>query len=192
MTPGPVGTGKSMNAYRLLSQSLPDDFTSLSITLSAKTTPNQILDTIFSQIDKRKKSVYGPANGRKCVVFVDDLNMPKKEEYGAQPSIEILRQYLDHKAWYVFKLGKEYTKIEDIIFLTAMGPPGGGRNEITARMIRHFNIISYTDMEDSTTNKIFSTIANFYLSRFTAEFREKIPAMVDATLQIYNTVKDKL
>ena len=192
MSPGPVGTGKSINAFRLLSTSLPDDFTSISITLSAQTTANQILDNIFSQIDKRRKGVYGPPNGKKCVVFIDDLNMPKKEEWGAQPSIEILRQYLDHMAWYIFKLNKEYTKIEDIIFLTAMGPPGGGRNDITSRIIRHFNIISYTDIEDSTITSIFMKIASFYLNRFSEEIKNRIPGVIAATLNIYNTVKETL
>lgn len=50
---------------------------------------------------------------------------------------------MDHSGWYD---RKELTirKLVDVHFVAAMGPPGGGRNTVTNRYLRHYSVISLT------------------------------------------------
>jgi len=56
--------------------------------------------------------------------------------------------------------------IEDVTLLAAMGPPGGGRTNITARFARHFNILAYTELDELTIIGIFSKMAKHFLRKF--------------------------
>lgn len=121
-----------------------------------------------------------------------DINMPAKEKYGAQPPIELLRQWMDHKGWYdhTEKVFQEYV---DIQFIAAMGPPGGGRNVITPRLMRHFNCITITSFDDATLNRIFTCILNWHFRKgFAKEVCELVPNLVNATRSIYKDATDNL
>lgn len=80
---GPTGTGKTVYATKYLRSLSIDQYASTFLCFSAKTTANQTQDIIDGKLEKRGRRVYGPAFGKKCIVFVDDLNMPQLEKYGA-------------------------------------------------------------------------------------------------------------
>lgn len=141
------------------------------------------------RFDKRRKGVYGPPVGQKFVLFVDDLNMPKKEEWGAIPPLEILRQYMDHSGWYDRKSkDKPFLTIEDLIIVSACGPPGGGRQDIPERLQRHFNILTYTDLKADSIERIFSTILTAFFGNFLKEVKDSVEPIIDITLELYNQV----
>uniref|UniRef100_A0A803TP24 Dynein axonemal heavy chain 1 n=1 Tax=Anolis carolinensis TaxID=28377 RepID=A0A803TP24_ANOCA len=184
---GPTGTGKTLTIADKLLKNLPLEYISHFLMFSARTSANQTQDLIDSKLDKRRKGVFGPPLGRYFIFFIDDLNMPALETYGAQPPIELLRQWMDHDGWYDRKqIGMSY-KLVDINFVGAMGPPGGGRNAITSRLTRHFNYLSFTEMEDSSKKKIFSTIL-----AGCPEVKDLNEPLVDATIRVYTTITSQL
>lgn len=73
----PSGTGKTAYVKKHLQQGLPDTFVSMLMTFSAQTSANVTQDIVDGKLDKRRRGIYGPPQGKRMVIFVDDLNMPQ-------------------------------------------------------------------------------------------------------------------
>lgn len=48
----------------------------------------------------KRGSRLGPPAGHQLVLFVDDMNLPDKEQWGSQPPLEMLRLLLDRHGLY--------------------------------------------------------------------------------------------
>uniref|UniRef100_UPI0037E91524 dynein axonemal heavy chain 1 n=1 Tax=Semicossyphus pulcher TaxID=241346 RepID=UPI0037E91524 len=188
---GPTGTGKTLTMSAKLLKNMPAEYITHFLMFSARTSANQTQDYIDSKLDKRRKGVFGAPLGKHFIFFIDDLNMPKLETYGAQPPIELLRQWMDHGGWYDRKQIGTFRHIVDINFACAMGPPGGGRNPITQRFTRHFNFLSFTEMEDASKKRIFSTILGSWMGPVPA-IQPLNESLVDATIRVYSTITSQL
>lgn len=61
--------------------------------------------------------------------------------------------------------------MQDMFLIAAMGPPGGGRNFISNRLMARFNIINMTFPNESQIIRIFLTMLQQHLSEFDAEIK---------------------
>ncbi|VDM31966.1 unnamed protein product [Hydatigera taeniaeformis] len=194
---GATGTGKTVCIADKLCRGMPEEFIPEFMVLSAKSSANQTQDVIESKMDKRRRGVYGPPPGKYLIFFIDDLNMPAPDMFGAQPPIELLRQWMDFRGWYDRKQIGAFKQIVDVNFLCAMCPPGGGRNPITQRLLRHFNFLSFNELDEASLSTIFSTILTSWFMQTPEEspvryLLDKVKPLVKASVSVYTTVQSQL
>ncbi|KAJ8000573.1 hypothetical protein DPEC_G00181790 [Dallia pectoralis] len=182
---GGTGVGKSVVARSLLNRvQETGEWVPIYINFSAQTTSARTQEIIESKLEKKRKNVLGAPANRKIVVFVDDLNMPKLDCYGSQPPIELLRQFQDFHGFY----DREkffWKEIQDMTIAAACAPPGGGRNPVTPRFIRHFSMLCLPTPSEHSLKQIFKAILSGFLGEFAEAVRSSSGSVVDAAVEIY-------
>ncbi|GAA6230347.1 dynein heavy chain 6, axonemal-like [Lates japonicus] len=183
---GGTGVGKSVVARGLLN-SIQEKagYLLVYISFSAQTSSSCTQEIIESKLEKKRKNILGAPGNKKLVVFVDDLNMPKLDSYGSQPPIELLRQFQDFSGFY--DRNKFFWKeIQEMTIAAACAPPGGGRNPVTPRFIRHFSMLCLPTPSEQSLKQIFKAILNGFLSEFSQVVKDCAEQIVNAAVEIYN------
>ncbi|KAJ3125643.1 Dynein heavy chain 6, axonemal, partial [Physocladia obscura] len=190
---GGTGVGKSVIVQDLLNRiSKAKKFIPISLNFSAQTNSEQTQQIMELKLEKKRKNISGAPNGfSKIVLFVDDLNMPKLDTYGSQPPIELIRQYIDFSGFY--DRDKLTWKVaQDIEIVACCAPPGGGRNNITPRFLRHFNILNIPAPSEMSLSKIFKSIVDGFLKPFAGEVKTCTDAIVNSAIEIYHSMCTQL
>jgi len=185
---GETGVGKTTIALREI-EGLNESYQRLVMNFSSATSSSTTQDMIENVMEKRSMNRFGPVGGKKLVTFLDDLNMPAKDDFGSQPPLELLRQWMDYGCWYDRKK-QTLRYFVDMQLVAAMGPPGGGRSVISSRFQSRFNLVNITIPEGAQLRRIFETMLVPKLSEFDDEVKPLGVPIVTATIQLYQTVED--
>jgi dynein heavy chain len=158
---------------------------------SAQTKPANLRDVLESKLEKKRQKLLGPPSGKKMFLFVDDLNMPALEKYGAQPPNELLRQVIDQGGFYdVNKLF--FKNVENVVVVAACAPPGGGRNEVSPRLLRHFHMVWLTNLSEASMCRIFRNILQGFLESSLPSMVPMAEALVQSSVDIYLRIQKEL
>eukprot|EP00002_Diphylleia_rotans_P007300 TRINITY_DN1682_c0_g1_i3.p1 TRINITY_DN1682_c0_g1~~TRINITY_DN1682_c0_g1_i3.p1 ORF type:complete len:1955 (-),score=398.96 TRINITY_DN1682_c0_g1_i3:368-6232(-) len=110
--------------------------------------------------------------------------MPAREVYGAQPPIELLRQFQDFRGFYDRKK-LNWKEIRDVTIVAACAPPGGGRNVVTARFFRHFNMLSVPAPNEDVMKLIYTSIFEGFLDAFPETIKMLAKSVIEISVEVY-------
>ncbi|KAG7383179.1 hypothetical protein PHYPSEUDO_003966 [Phytophthora pseudosyringae] len=167
----------------------------LILNLSAQTSSASAQLSIESKFTKKRRTLLGaPVNKQLVVIFVDDVNMPNAEKNGAQPVVELLRQYLEYGG--VYDRERFFWKdINDSVLIAAGGLPGGGRQTLCPRFVRQFSAVFCLPSCDKAAMKaIFNSILASHVaacggsSAFAKNVKDTLLQTADATCELFQLV----
>ncbi|XP_040439457.1 dynein heavy chain 10, axonemal [Falco naumanni] len=185
---GESGTSKTATTQNFLNNLNKDLNLLLVINFSSRTTSMDVQRNLETNVEKRTKTTYGPPMGKRLIVFIDDMNMPRVDEYGTQQPIALLKLLLEKG--FLYDRGKEMNckLLQDLGFIAAMGKAGGGRNELDPRFISLFSVFNMPFPSEQSLSLIYASI----LKGHTAMFNQSISTISDkitaCTLELYKMI----
>lgn len=133
------------------------------------TTPGTFQFLVESEIEKRGGKSYGPSVGQLSIV-VEDINLPLKNDWGDQPTLEIVRQLIETSGFCFLEKDKrgDIKTIEDVSYIATMGPSSSACGVLPNRLLRHFVEIHMISHDINSIHAVYGKVlCNFFEKELT-------------------------
>lgn len=185
---GGTGTAKTVTIQSYV-RSLPVSETEvLAVNFSNRTSSADFQRSIEANVDRRTTDTYGPTSGKRLIVFVDDLNMPRIDIYGTQQPLALMKQLMSADGMYDRNGDLRWIYLRDVQYAAAMAPPGGGANAIDPRLVSCFNVQHITEPSNESLERIFNTMLEHHLAPFPEELQDELKLVTEMSLSVYRHI----
>jgi len=182
---GVAGTGKTVivKDYLADKKAESEDYVSTSINLNNYSTSFALQAILMGCMDKRSGRTFGPPGNKKCIYFIDDLNMPYVDKYDTQSAIMLLTQILSYSQVYDRAALEEKKDLVDISFTACMNPKAGSFM-VNNRLGRHFTNITCFTPTAMLISGIYSPILERHLASFIPQIQKLLEPIVNSTIDV--------
>ena len=173
---GPTGCGKTVTMRHYLewlssSQTTTDASSratatvSRSASLTYASTTQTLQNLIDESLEKKAGKTYSPPGRQSIVLFIDDLNLPRVDQYGTQRALTLIQHHLDTGIMYdrIHLTEKQVTGIRYSACLDPSAGSGVGYRPDTARLLRHFSVHSMSRPSNEQIVDIFTHVMSSHL-----------------------------
>jgi len=189
---GESGTAKSVTLQNTLESYPPEQSAILNINFSSRTSSLDFQRTVEDNITKRTGRIFGPEQGKKLRIFIDDLSMPKIDTYGTQQPLALLKFLMERS--FIYERGGDLEKImiQDCQYISGMQPPIAGRNTIDPRVVSLYACIGITFPAGESIERIYASILKNSFLGFDASVQEATLKLPQATMVLHQAVLENM
>lgn len=159
----------------------------ISINFSSETSSDTLIRTLELHGQYRKSTsgeIFSPKNpGQWLVLFCDEINLPKPDNYGTQRVISFMRQLIEHRGFW--RSDRVWVIVENVQVIGACNPPTDpGRVPLSMRFLRHCPVVFVDYPEDDSLITIYGTFARAAL-KCQPSLRGYSESLTQAMVQFY-------
>ena len=166
---GKPGVGKSMLLNTCLNNISDSniDYFIIRYLYNLNTTSKKVESFLMDNLSYVKRNVIGDSYNRKVILFIDDCNLQRMDEYKSQSGLEYARNIMNTK--YIYDMKTNIVKnLDKVNMLCCANLSNYRKNPSMDRFIHSYNFINQNIMSDESMVSLYKTTFENHVKQFIA------------------------